>query len=90
MPSIAAMPNSATKPIAADTLNGVPVSTQREDAADQRHRNHAGGQQRVAQTEPKFRYSSRHDQRDRQRHDDRQAAPIASCRLPNSPTHSRR
>ena len=25
MPSMAAMPNSATKPIAADTLNGVPV-----------------------------------------------------------------
>ena len=25
MPSMAAMPNSATKPIAAETLNGVPV-----------------------------------------------------------------
>ena len=49
MPSMAAMPNRATKPIAAETLNGVPVSTQREDAADQRHGNDAGGQQHVDQ-----------------------------------------
>ena len=47
MPSIAEMPNSATKPIAAETLNGVPVITQREDAADQRHRHHAGRQQHI-------------------------------------------
>ena len=88
MPSMAAIPNSATKPIAEETLNGVPVDPQREDAAHQRHRDHARGQQRVAQL-PKFKYSSSTISAI-----DSGTATLsratASCRLPNSPTHSRR
>ena len=49
MPFMAAMPNRATKPMAAETLNGMPAEVKREDAADQRHRDGAAGKQRVAQ-----------------------------------------
>ena len=71
MPSMVAMPNSATKPIAAETLNGRAGQIEREDAADQRHRNDAGGQQ-TSISEPKLKYSSSADQQQAQRHDDRQ------------------
>ena len=54
MPSIAAMPNRATKPIAAEMLNGMPASEQREHAADHRHRDRAAGQQGVARAMPKL------------------------------------
>ena len=49
MPSIAAIPNSATKPIAAETLNAVPVITKCKDTAHQGHGDHAGGEQRVGE-----------------------------------------
>ena len=87
MPSIAAMPNSATKPIAADTLNGVPVKYSVKMPPIS-----AIGMTLAASSisaiEPKFTNSSR------------QITPMligtttssrasASSRLPNSPTHSR-
>ncbi len=72
IPSIAEMPNSATKPIAADTLNGVPVRNSAKDAADQRHRHHARRQQRVGQR-AEIDEQQHADQRQAQRHDNRQA-----------------
>ena len=88
MPSITAMPNSAMKPIAADTLNGMPVinspSTPPKIAIGITLM-----ASNVSTIEPKLKNSS---------------TPIsarligttidsrlmASCRLPNSPTHSTR
>ena len=40
------------KPIAADTLSGMPVTQQREDAADQRERHVEQDQQRACRTDP--------------------------------------
>ena len=60
---------------------------QREDAADQRHRDGAAGEQRVAQR-AEADEQQQQDQRDGDRHGDRQPLHARSCRLPNSPTHS--
>ena len=46
MPSMTAIPNKAIKPIAAETLNGVPVS---EDAADHRHGDNRYAQEGIGQ-----------------------------------------
>ena len=82
MPSIAAMPNSATKPMAADTLNGVPVDQQRENAAHQRHRNHARRQQRIAQR-AEIQVQQQQISSDRRAAPPRRAAPAppADCRI---------
>ena len=49
MPFITDTPNKAMNPMAAETLNGTPVRTETNDAADDSHRNNAHGEQRIAQ-----------------------------------------
>ena len=71
MPSITAMPNSAMKPIAADTLNGMPDDQQPEHAAEDRHRDHAHGEQRVDHR-AEIEEQQHRDQREADRHHDRQ------------------
>ena len=71
MPSIAAMPNSATKPIAAETLNGVPVT----NSAKMPPISAIGitlAASSVSLSEPKLRYSSRQISSEAERHHDRQ------------------
>ncbi len=88
MPSIAAMPNSATKPIAEETLNAVPVT----HSANMPPTSAIGitlAASSASRRLPKFRYSSSTISAiDSGTTTLRRA--MASCRLPNSPTHSRR
>ncbi len=85
---MAAMPNSATKPMAEDTLKAVPV-THRAKMPPSSAMGITLAASSASRELPKFRYSSstisaidsgtttlRRE--------------MASCRLPNSPTHSRR
>ena len=71
MPSITAMPNSAMKPIAADTLNGMPEinspSTPPKIAIGITLMASS-----VSTIEPKLKHSSTADQREADRHHDRQ------------------
>ena len=88
MPSITEMPNSAMKPIAAETLNGLASQDQRQNAADHRHRDDAQDQQRLPQGVEMDIEQQRISAR--LRGTTTISRPIASCRLPNSPTQSSR
>ena len=88
MPSITAMPNSAMKPIAAETLNGMPASSSPTTPPKI-----AIGitliASKVSISEPKFSHSNR-PIKARLIGTTIDSREIASCRLPNSPTHSMR
>ena len=87
MPSMAAMPNNATKPMAEDTLNAVPVIRN----AKMPPKIAIGitlAASNASRKLPNFKYSSNTIKAiDSGTATLRRA--IASCRLPNSPTHSR-
>ena len=86
MPSITAMPNSAMKPIAADTLNGMPVTNSPSTPPKI-----AIGITLIASSvstiEPKLKNSNTPISA-RLIGTTIDSRLIASCRLPNSPTHS--
>ena len=86
MPSITAMPNSAMKPIAAETLNGMPVisspSTPPKIAIGITLMASS-----VSMIEPKLNHSSTAISA-RLIGTTIDSRLMASCRLPNSPTHS--
>ena len=88
MPSITEMPNSAMKPIAAETLNGIASRTSAKMPPTT-----AIGMTLMARsvsgTEPKLTQSSSAI-RARLSGTTILSRAIASCRLPNSPTHSSR
>ena len=86
MPSITAMPKSAMNPIAADTLNGIPV-TKSASTPPMIAMGMTLIASRVSVTEPKLIHSS-NAIITRLSGTTSFRRPIASCRLPNSPTHS--
>jgi len=88
MPSMAAMPNKATKPIGGRHAEGGTGNPQCENTASKSHGNDAGREHGVAQAaEIQVEHNTINAS------DSGTATPrraTASCKLPNSPTHSRR
>ena len=70
---MAAMPNKATKPMAEETLNAVPV-THRAKMPPSIAIGMTLAANNASRKPPKFKYNNRHDQCDRQRHGHAQAA----------------
>src|ERR1700730_4754927 len=88
IPFIAEMPNSATKPIAADTLNGIPVRT-RANIPPTKAIGMALAASIVSVIEPKFKNSSM-QMSARLSGTATASRSIASCSSRNPPTHSAR
>ena len=89
MPSITEMPNRAMKPIAAETLNGVPVT----NSAKMPPISAIGmtlAASSVSVSEEKLTNNSSADQQQAERHDHRQPRRALPADSPNSPTHSSR